>query len=121
MNRSETARRLRHWGGSSVRVEQLLVNALSRLPDDRCEAALDECVFVTIGRDDGGFSIPAAFVSKSWVVVLNEDWEDEDFESAVAHELAHLSPKRRPADLFLESKRTRTRRRHGCVSGASPA
>jgi hypothetical protein len=71
----DVASRVRHWGGSSLRVAQLLANALARIPDDAVrDAVLETCLFITIDRDTGGFYLPTSVASFSkWIVVLNED------------------------------------------------
>jgi hypothetical protein len=66
------------------------------LPDEPREFALKRCFFVAIGGDDhGGFfvspeSLAAGADEPRSLVVLNSSWKLVDFQSAVAHEIAHL-------------------------------
>jgi hypothetical protein len=95
--RSEVIHRLKsRIGGDDSQVEGNLIEALRRLPEDVRNFALDECFFVAVGRpDDGGFfvspeSLRAGAEEPRRLVVLNSSWQGEDFQSAVAHEVAHL-------------------------------
>jgi integrase len=91
LRREVDDRAKRRTGGDDFQVEQKLIAALCRLPEDVREFALEKCFFVTIGRDDdGGFFVSPQFVSGRSLVVLNSAWKVDDFQSAVAHEIAHL-------------------------------
>jgi hypothetical protein len=95
--RREVAHRLRsRIGGDDLQIEQKLIEGLCRLPDDVREFALGGCFFVAIGRDDDGglfvspMSLKGGEDDPKWLVVINSRWPLEDFQSAVAHEIAHL-------------------------------
>jgi hypothetical protein len=89
--RRDTAARVRLFGGASERDRELLVNVLARVPSDVRIAALEQCLFVSVGEETGAFYLPTAEVRAKWIIVLRSDCTDEDFETAVAHELAHLA------------------------------
>jgi integrase len=56
-----------------------------------------------------------------WIVVLNEDLGDEDFQSAVAHEIARLELGIRPPISSPTPRRTRTTPLNSSATGASRA
>jgi hypothetical protein len=81
-------------------VEQKLIEALCRLPEDVRNFAVERCFFAVLGGPNAhGFFVLHASLSAGAgepreLVVLNssraaED-EDEAFQSIVAHEIAHL-------------------------------
>jgi hypothetical protein len=95
--RREVAHRRRcRIGADDFQVEQKLIEALCRLPEDARDFALDRCFFITMGgENEGGFyvsptTLAAGAEEPRWLVVLNSSWKGEDFQSAVAHEIAHL-------------------------------
>jgi hypothetical protein len=103
--RREVVSRVDHHG-QSLRAEQILISALCRLPADVREQALEHCYFLSVSRDVGGFYLPVnSLAAKQWLVVLNEDWSEEDLESAVAHEVAHLWLQHPPNDLSTDVER----------------
>src|SRR5262249_32100117 len=95
-------------------VEQKLVDAISRLPEDVRELALERCFFVAIGGDEGGsFFAPETITglldvgsgAPRYLVVLNSGWKLNDFQSAVAHEIAHIWLRDPDADFGDEAER----------------
>ncbi len=99
MSSDELRREVVHYARTRIddfQAEQKLIDALCRLPDNVRIFALEHCFFVAIGGDEGGFfvspqSLTAGGASGGrWLVVLNSSWKLDHFQSAVAHEIAHL-------------------------------
>jgi hypothetical protein len=66
--------------------------------------ALDRCYFVSIGGDEGGFFVSMQYLEAGdpparFLVVLNSAWPIEDYQSAAAHEIAHVWLEHPDADL----------------------
>jgi hypothetical protein len=105
-----------------IQVEQKLIEALCRQPDNVREWALKRCFFAAIvGDDQGGFFVTAPYLEGRTLVVLNGIWGVDDFQSAVAHEIAHLWLGHPEADLLDGVQTIETKPRHRCARGASQA
>ena len=66
-------------------------HVLVRLPPKIRFFALERITILTIGRSAQGICWPASIFNrrrKKWLIVMDDDF-DGDFESAIAHEIAH--------------------------------
>jgi hypothetical protein len=81
------ANRARYFS-ADPETREALVRALSRLPDDALEFAVDKCVFVSLGGGVNGQCLPSRFVADAdWLVLLYD--RAPDIETVIAHEVAH--------------------------------
>jgi IrrE N-terminal-like domain len=81
---------LAHYFGEDLETHGALVRSLARLPAAVREFAIDECVFVSIGKSVRGLCRPTTMVGEArWMIVLDERLAPSSIETAVAHEVAH--------------------------------
>lgn len=67
--------------------------------------ALERCYFVAIGGNHGGFFVSPEYIAGRTLIVLNSCWKIDAFQSAVAHEIAHLWRGHPGADLGPDVER----------------
>jgi len=89
-----------------------LIDALCQIPDDVLEPILDQCYFLAIGRNVGGFYLhPQRLTAKKQgehpcraPIVLNAGWKISDFGSQAAHEIAHIHLRHDEGPVFEEDR-----------------
>jgi hypothetical protein len=80
--------------GESEDARRIIASAISQLPDDVQEFALDGG-FLSVGDPAAGFYVSREnlrYLAEGvpWLVILSDVVDYEDMESLVAHEIAHL-------------------------------
>jgi hypothetical protein len=92
---SETSRLLREAGiaryfGVDSPTYYAIVRALARMPEGARAFALDECLFLSVGRSARGLCRPTSMLGDAgWLVVIDERLAPTSIENTVAHEVAH--------------------------------
>jgi len=74
--------------GVDPETREALVRALSRLPNDALEFAVEKCVFFSCGGGLNGQCLPARFVAEAeWAILIYD--RAPDIETVIVHEVAH--------------------------------